>query len=93
MQINFFAAARAAAGVPSIEVDLEQLGGQSLAAVQAYLVGQVSGVTASGQSLADILPRCSFLVDGVAARGQALTDPHLLAGVARLDVLPPFAGG
>lgn len=49
---------------------------------------QHSGTTDSGMGLADIFPRCSFLLDGASATPSAS-----LAGVQRVDVLPPFAGG
>jgi molybdopterin converting factor small subunit len=39
-------------------------------------------------ALGPVLLRCSFLVDGAVAHGDAD-----LAGVATVDVLPPFAGG
>jgi molybdopterin converting factor small subunit len=43
-----------------------------------------------GPRMAQVLTSCSFLLDGVAvARGEDAP----LAGVARVDVLPPFAGG
>lgn len=93
MQINFFAAARAAAGTPSLTVELGQLPAPTLAGLQAYLTREFTGATPSGQTLADILPRCTFLVDGVAASADCLDDAKLLQGAQRLDVLPPFAGG
>lgn len=88
MQINFFAAARAAAGVPSLTVESAELTETTLEALSAYLVARCTGATPSGQTLADILPQCTFLVDGVATSGAAS-----LQGVNRVDVLPPFAGG
>lgn len=88
MQINFFAAARAAAGVPSLTVDDAELPDTTLDALSAYLVSRCTGATPSGQTLADILPQCTFLVDGVASSGEVS-----LRGAGRVDVLPPFAGG
>lgn len=93
MQINFFAAARAAAGRPSLTLDPAQLPAPTLAQVRTYLAEEFTGSTPSGQTLADILPRCTFLVDGVAATDEQLDDPVLLKQAERLDVLPPFAGG
>ncbi|WP_237241547.1 MoaD/ThiS family protein [Rothia nasimurium] len=93
MQINFFAAARAAAGRPSLTLDPAQLPAPTLAQVRTYLAEEFTGSTPSGQTLADILPRCTFLVDGVAASADSLDDAKLLQGAQRLDVLPPFAGG
>lgn len=88
MQINFFAAARAAAGVPSLTVDDADLPGSTLEALGTYLVSRCTGATPSGQTLADILPQCTFLIDGVASSGNAS-----IQGAGRVDVLPPFAGG
>lgn len=88
MQINFFAAARAAAGVPSLTIDDAELPETTLEALSAYLAARHTGTTPSGQTLADILPRCTFLVDGVASSSGVN-----LRGVGRVDVLPPFAGG
>lgn len=93
MQINFFAAARAAAGLPQLQLESTRLASPTLSGLCAYLAEEFTGSTPSGQSLADILPRCTFLVDGVAATPQAMDDPVLLLGAQRLDVLPPFAGG
>ncbi|WP_237222573.1 MoaD/ThiS family protein [Rothia nasimurium] len=93
MQINFFAAARAAAGISSLTVELGQLPTPTLAGLQTYLAREFTGATPSGQTLADILPRCTFLVDGVAASPEAQNDSALLQEAQRLDVLPPFAGG
>ena len=93
MQISFFAAARAAAGRPSLTLDPAQLPAPTLAEVRTYLAEEITGSTPSGQTLADILPRCTFLVDGVAATGEQFDDPVILKQAERLDVLPPFAGG
>ncbi|HCN39334.1 MoaD/ThiS family protein [Rothia sp. (in: high G+C Gram-positive bacteria)] len=88
MQINFFAAARAAAGVAETQCQISQLPEPTLAALLDHLRQTLTGATPSGQSLADILPQCSFLLDGRASPADAS-----LEGVQRLDVLPPFAGG
>lgn len=37
---------------------------------------------------APVVPRCSFLVNEVSAKGDDVVPPG-----ARVDVLPPFAGG
>jgi molybdopterin converting factor small subunit len=79
VQVHLFAAARAAAGAPTLEVDPGTLGD-----VLDRLVGAAPG-------LAAVLPRCSYLLDEVAVRPSEL-DRDIPAG-ARLDVLPPFAGG
>jgi molybdopterin converting factor small subunit len=79
VQVHLFAAARAAAGIPTLEVEPGTLG-----EVLDRLV-----VAAPG--LAAVLPRCSYLLDEVAVRPSEL-DRGIGPG-ARLDVLPPFAGG
>jgi sulfur-carrier protein len=78
--VQFFAAARAAAGS-----DSEQLTVRSGATVAEL----VDGLGGRSQELARVLVRCSFLCDGVAVRDQA---QPLQAGNT-IDVLPPFAGG
>lgn len=77
VEVHFFAAARAAAGVEVLTVE----------------AGTLDQVLASCERLApnltDVLPRCSYLVNAVAVTDEAA---RLLPG-DRLDVLPPFAGG
>jgi molybdopterin converting factor small subunit len=78
--VRFFAAARAAAGTESEE--LEFAGGATVAQV-------VGDLAARSAELARVLARCSYLCDGVAVR-----DPDVaLHNAQTLDVLPPFAGG
>ena len=77
VEVHLFAAARAAAGT-----DLVKVRPGTLSEVLDAAVAQVPG-------LAEVLPRCSYLVDEVAAKPDGVTVP---AG-ARVDVLPPFAGG
>lgn len=87
VDVHFFAAARDAAGcthtnlagtdVPATLGDLLQ-----------FLSTTFTGSTRAGTSMADVLQRCSFLLDG--KTGTAETP---LAGISRVDVLPPFAGG
>ena len=79
VQVHLFAAARAAAGVPTLEVDAGTLG------------EVLERLVAVAPALASVLPRCSYLVDEVAARPSDL-DRDVPPG-SRLDVLPPFAGG
>jgi len=77
--VRYFAAARAAAGVPEETVP----GGHSL----DHLTGELAG--RHGARLATVLEMASFLVDGVAWHDrQAPLPPG-----ATVDVLPPFAGG
>lgn len=47
-----------------------------------------SAVVADHPALVGILERCAVLVDG-----ERRDDDAALAGVAHVDVLPPFAGG
>jgi molybdopterin converting factor small subunit len=76
-EVHLFAAARAAAGT-----DVLQVHGATLGEVVAAAVAQAPG-------LAAVLERCSVLVDGVAAHEDVTPVPP----GARVDVLPPFAGG
>jgi sulfur-carrier protein len=79
--VRYFAAARAAAGTESEQLELptgstvEEL----LAAVRER----------HGHELARVLERCSYLLDEVALRDRSTR----LDDGATLDVLPPFAGG
>lgn len=79
VEVHLFAAARAAAGTGRLEVDAGSLG-----EVLARLVE-------AAPALAEVLPRCSYLLDEVAAKRVDLAIP--VRPGARLDVLPPFAGG
>ncbi len=77
VEVHLFAAARAAAGTEVVRVADGTLG-----EVLAAAVAQAPG-------LSGVLDRCSVLVDGMAAHG----DDVVVASGARVDVLPPFAGG
>lgn len=79
--VRYFAGARAAAGVPS--EDLELTDGATVADVLDLVT------TRHGEKLGKVLAACSFLLDSVAVRDR--TAP--LPSNAELDVLPPFAGG
>jgi sulfur-carrier protein len=78
--VRYFAAARAAAGVETEQVDLP-----AGASVEILL----KVLRSSDDALARVLDRCSFLVDEVAVRDR---EARLRDG-AVVDVLPPFAGG
>jgi sulfur-carrier protein len=78
--VRYFAAARAAIGVETEQVDLP-----AGASVEILL----KVLRSSDDALAHVLGRCSFLVDEVAVRDR---QAHLRDG-AVIDVLPPFAGG
>jgi len=76
--VRYFAAARAAAGVPE-----ETSAAPTLGALRTALA------ESRGAQLASVLSAASFLVDGLTWR-----DPDaLLPSGATVDVLPPFAGG
>lgn len=78
LTVRYFAAARAAAGVDS-EI------------IEANTVHEaVSTIGARhGERLATVITACSFLLDGIAVHDRMLP----LSTNAKLDVLPPFAGG
>ncbi|QXT62295.1 MoaD/ThiS family protein [Tessaracoccus palaemonis] len=79
MEVRFFAGAAEAAGVESLQLDGEP-------ATRADLVAHLAR---DNERLARVLEVSALLADGV-----RLTQPaSSLAGVQRVDVLPPFAGG
>ena len=75
--VALFAAARAAAGCDSVDV------------APGALVEVLDEVGERYPGFRAVRPRCSFLVDGLAVHDEGQVVP---AG-ARVDVLPPFAGG
>jgi molybdopterin converting factor small subunit len=76
--VRYFAAARAAAGVPEEKV------------AAATLTGLIEALShAHGDGLARVLAACTFLVDGLACHDRSTP----LSPDAVVDVLPPFAGG
>ncbi|HZS20231.1 MAG TPA: MoaD/ThiS family protein [Pseudonocardiaceae bacterium] len=79
--MRYFAAARAAAGLASENVEVHDGAtvGDALDAIAAR----------HGEQLSKVLASCSFLLDSVAVRDRATRLP----ATAELDVLPPFAGG
>jgi sulfur-carrier protein len=79
--VRYFAAARAAAGTETEQVELP--GGGTLEDALTAVRER------HGAELARVLERCSFLLDEVAVRDRSV----LLSDEATLDVLPPFAGG
>lgn len=80
--VRYFAAARAAAGVPE-----EKLAVPSPATVRDVLA---AAADRHGAGLERVLDRCSFLLDEVAVRDAGAA---AVADGDALDVLPPFAGG
>lgn len=79
--VRYFAAARAAAGLPSENIDVGD-GATVADALEAIAARH-------GEALRRVLAACSVLVDSVAVRDHATP----LQPGAQLDVLPPFAGG
>ena len=77
--VHLFAAARAAVGESQIS------------AAPGRLADIIESISAAHPEFAAVAPRCSFLVDEQAVHGTP-ADITVPAG-ARLDVLPPFAGG
>ena len=77
IEIRYFAAARAAAGV-----SVERVNPASLSTI-------LTQVTANNPALARVIEQCSFLVDSVAVNDM---DMPIKAG-SFIDVLPRFAGG
>ncbi|MGD9955916.1 MAG: MoaD/ThiS family protein [Candidatus Nanopelagicales bacterium] len=80
--VRYWAAAKAAAGVP--EEELEAAG---------TLAGLLEAVRAAhGEELDRVLGRCSYLVDEVSPGRTPAADVAVPDGSV-VDVLPPFAGG
>jgi len=77
IEIRYFAAARAAAGI-----SVERVNPASLSMI-------LKEVTANNAQLAHVIEQCSFLVDSVAVNDM---DMPIKAG-SFIDVLPRFAGG
>lgn len=87
VDVHFFAAARDAAGCTHTSFDGADIPA-TLGDLLKTLSATFTGTTGAGTPMADVLERCSFLLDGKI--GTAETS---LENVARVDVLPPFAGG
>ncbi len=79
MEVRFYAGAADAAGTTAVQLDT----GPVTAAELLQRLGSAN------PGLADTLAHCSLLVDGHAVRDPS--EP--VSGTARVDVLPPFAGG
>ena len=79
IHVHLFAAARAAVGAHEVTVPADSL------------LGVLDRLVADYPEFAAVRPRCSFLIDGVAVHGD-LAEIQVQDG-ARVDVLPPFAGG
>ncbi|NUU32451.1 MoaD/ThiS family protein [Arthrobacter sp. C9C5] len=88
MNVRYFAAARAAAGVDEEKFELPD--GATLATlVEAVLAVERPEPPAGTPPLVRILSRSSFLLNEVAVRNTAA----VLGPDDVVDVLPPFAGG
>lgn len=79
MIVHYYGGAAEAAGTAEETVDA--VSGESVGQLADRLVDLHPG-------LARTMPVCSFFLDGSTARRDAVP-----AGDARVDVLPPFAGG
>jgi molybdopterin converting factor small subunit len=88
MNVRYFAAARAAAGLEEEKFDLPE--GTTVAGLlDAIQSVQRPEPPAGTPPLPRILARCSFLLNEVAVRDQTT----VLGPDDVVDVLPPFAGG
>ena len=88
MNVRYFAAARAAAGVDEEHFDLPA-GATVAALVDAILAVERPEPPAGTPPLVRLLSRSSFLLNEVAVRTRtAAVQPDDV-----IDVLPPFAGG
>jgi molybdopterin converting factor small subunit len=79
MDITYYAGAADAAGTSTARLDAGDLTADELR----------SRLGAVSEKLAGVLASCSLLVDGAPVRDGAT----LIPSGARVDVLPPFAGG
>jgi sulfur-carrier protein len=84
--IQYWAAAKEAAGVAAESVEAETLA-DALAVILARRGGE-----AGTERLRSVLAASSFLVDGAPAGRRGPAD-LILPEAARIEVLPPFAGG
>ena len=88
MNVRYFAAARAAAGLEEERFDLPA-GSTVEALLAAVLDVERAEPPAGTPRLATILARSSFLLNEVAVRDRSV----VLREGDVVDVLPPFAGG
>lgn len=79
MEVNYYAGAADAAGTTAHQIDA----GDLTAAELLRILGERSA------HLRSVLTACSLLVDGRPVSGPG----ELLPSTARVDILPPFAGG
>ncbi|MET3922091.1 MoaD/ThiS family protein [Arthrobacter sp. UYEF20] len=88
MNVRYFAAARAAAGVDEERFDLPA-DATVASLLEAILAVERPEPPAGTPPLARLLSRSSFLLNEVAVRNRATA----LKPADVVDVLPPFAGG
>ena len=81
--IQYWAAAKEAAGVAAESVEAETL---------AEALDVIVARRGDDERLRSVLQASSFLVDGAPAGRRAAAD-LVLPEAARIEVLPPFAGG
>jgi molybdopterin converting factor small subunit len=81
--IQYWAAAKEAAGVAAESVEAETL---------AEALDVVVARRGDDERLRSVLQASSFLVDGASA-GRRVAADLVLPEAARIEVLPPFAGG
>ena len=81
--IQYWAAAKEAAGVAAESVEAETL---------AEALDVIVARRGHDERLRSVLARSSFLVDGASA-GRRLPAELVLPEAARIEVLPPFSGG
>jgi sulfur-carrier protein len=81
--IQYWAAAKEAAGVAAESVEAETL---------AEALDVIVARRGDDERLRSVLAVCSFLVDGAPA-GRRVAADLVLPEAARIEVLPPFAGG
>ena len=81
--IQYWAAAKDAAGMAAESVEAKTL---------AEALDVIVARRGDDGRLRSVLAACSFLVDGAPA-GRRVPADLVLAEAARIEVLPPFAGG
>jgi molybdopterin synthase sulfur carrier subunit len=79
LTVRYFAAAAEASGIEE----------ESVPAPTDLDALLTDAVARHGAALARVLPACSVLLDGLTTTDRTTA----LAGVATVDLLPPFAGG
>ncbi len=79
MKITYYAGAADAAGTTTCEITVTELTATEL----------LTRLAEGNPRLRDVLPHCSLLVDGSPVSDASAAIP----GTARVDILPPFAGG